>query len=199
MFAFMKKKEHKTQKLEAHISNSRRDLFGNLHQTEDIPLPAAENHVNDAPERCTPAQESDRNTSDSQSDSSRSACPPRTSTSPAACFTGGPTGSQLPTNLHSEKENVIYLKKWMVMRSSNGLFVDGIHREDNIQWHSNIIVERLSKSMLKTVSGRVYVLEGDMLTNVASDFPKWFLQKFANGFPADWKKLYEKFLSESKE
>lgn len=31
------------------------------------------------------------------------------------------------------------------------------------------------------------------------DFPKWFLQKFANGFPADWKKLYEKFLSESKE
>lgn len=26
------------------------------------------------------------------------------------------------------KENVIYLKKWMVMRSSNGLFVDGVHR-----------------------------------------------------------------------
>ncbi|RVE57230.1 hypothetical protein OJAV_G00214380 [Oryzias javanicus] len=217
MFAFLKERENKIQKLDAHINSSRRDLFGNLHQTEDIPLPAAENHVDDAPGRCTPAQESVGNTSDSQSDSSRSACPPRTSMSPAPVLLEDPLVLNSPQITIPKKcetklglrhwpnqrkfpvENVIYLKKWLLMRSSNGLFVDGIHREDNIPWHSNIIVERVSKSMLKTVSGRVYILVGGMLTNVASDFPKWLLQKFANGFPADWKELYEKFLSESKE
>lgn len=38
MFAFMKKKEHKTQKLEAHISNSRRDLFGEHHDSTNMPI-----------------------------------------------------------------------------------------------------------------------------------------------------------------
>lgn len=28
-------------------------------------------------------------------------------------------------------------------------------------------------------------------------FPKWLLKKFVNGFPSDWKALYEKFLSNS--
>lgn len=41
-------------------------------------------------------------------------------------------------------------------------------REDNIPWNSNVIVERVSTSMLKTVSGRVYILVGKMNVKLAS-------------------------------
>ncbi|MEQ2180560.1 hypothetical protein GOODEAATRI_002390 [Goodea atripinnis] len=76
---------------------------------------------------------------------------------------------------------------------SNGL------QNENIQWNSNVITERISSSVLRTVSGRVYVLLGRMNIKLANDFPMWFLKKFENGFPSNWKKLYETFLSESKE
>lgn len=32
-----------------------------------------------------------------------------------------------------------------------------------------------------------------------SDFPRWFLKKFENGFPSNWKALYEQMLAESRE
>lgn len=35
-------------------------------------------------------------------------------------------------------------------------------REDNIPWNSNVIMHRVSNSMIKTVSGRVYILVGKM-------------------------------------
>ncbi|XP_026182932.1 mis18-binding protein 1 isoform X3 [Mastacembelus armatus] len=98
-------------------------------------------------------------------------------------------------------ENVIYLKKWFLRKTHKGLFVEGIHSEEKIPWNTNIIVERVSSYVLKTVSGSVYVLVGKLNMHVAymSDFPKWFLTKFVYGFPENWKTLYEKFLSESKD
>ncbi|KAM4723396.1 mis18-binding protein 1 isoform 2-T2 [Anableps anableps] len=96
-------------------------------------------------------------------------------------------------------ESVIHLRKWFLRRNHQGLFVDGIHVEENIQWNSNVIAERVSRSVLKTISGRVYILVGQMNIKLASDFPKRFLKKFVNGFPSNWKALYETFLSESKE
>ncbi|MED6237876.1 hypothetical protein ATANTOWER_028175 [Ataeniobius toweri] len=96
-------------------------------------------------------------------------------------------------------ESVIHLGKWFLRRNRQGLFVDGIHKDENIQWNSNVITERISSSVLRTVSGRVYVLLGRMNIKLANDFPMWFLKKFENGFPSNWKKLYETFLSESKE
>ncbi|XP_071383876.1 mis18-binding protein 1 isoform X1 [Centroberyx affinis] len=95
--------------------------------------------------------------------------------------------------------NVIYLKKWLLRFNSNGLYVDGIRREDNMPWHSNIIVERVSNCELKTVSGRVYMLVGKMDVEVVSELPRWLLRKFVYGFPPKWKMYYEKFLSESRD
>ncbi|XP_076017697.1 mis18-binding protein 1 [Genypterus blacodes] len=92
-------------------------------------------------------------------------------------------------------ESKIYLRNWSVESSRKGLYVDGIHRDDGIAWHSNIIAERVTGSTLKTVSGRIYVLVGKMNAGVQSEFPKWFLRKFTQGFPPDWKTLYETFLS----
>lgn len=31
------------------------------------------------------------------------------------------------------------------------------------------------------------------------EFPRWFLKKFEKGFPPDWKALYNKMLTESRE
>ncbi|KAM9842945.1 mis18-binding protein 1 [Aulostomus maculatus] len=101
------------------------------------------------------------------------------------------------TTLPSQ-ESVIYLKKWYLRRNSSGLFVGGLHREENIPWNSNIIVERVSTTVLKTVSSRVYILVGKMKF-VESEFPRWFLKKFENGFPPNWKELNEKFQSESRQ
>ncbi|XP_068608196.1 mis18-binding protein 1 [Brachionichthys hirsutus] len=95
-------------------------------------------------------------------------------------------------------ESVIYLERWHLMKGTKGLYVEGIHREEGIQWNSNIVVDRVSTRVLKTVSGRVYILVGKMALLVETGFPKWLLKRFAHGFPANWKKLYEKFLSESK-
>ncbi|XP_027856845.1 mis18-binding protein 1 [Xiphophorus couchianus] len=96
-------------------------------------------------------------------------------------------------------ENVIHLRNWFLRRNRKGLFVDGIHVEENIQWNSNIITERISRLVLKTVSGRVYILQGQMNIKLASSFPMKFLKKFVNGFPSNWKAIYETFLLESKE
>lgn len=41
-------------------------------------------------------------------------------------------------------------------------------REDNIPWNSNIIVERFSNYVLKTVTGKVYILVGKMNLGVDS-------------------------------
>lgn len=41
-------------------------------------------------------------------------------------------------------------------------------REENIPWNSNVIVERVSNYVVKTVSGRVYILVGKMKLDAAS-------------------------------
>ncbi|XP_030574825.1 mis18-binding protein 1 isoform X2 [Archocentrus centrarchus] len=104
-----------------------------------------------------------------------------------------------PKQAKFPRESVIYLKKWFLRKTCKGLFVDGICSEDNIPWNSNIIVNRVSNSVIKTVTGKVYILVGKMKLNVESDFPRWFLKKFEKGFPPNWKVLYEKMLTESRD
>lgn len=41
-------------------------------------------------------------------------------------------------------------------------------REENIAWNSNIISERVSQYVVKTVTGRVYILIGKMNLHVDS-------------------------------
>ncbi|XP_063765745.1 mis18-binding protein 1 isoform X2 [Eleginops maclovinus] len=96
-------------------------------------------------------------------------------------------------------ESVIHLKKWYLRRSLNRLFLGGTHRDDNVPWNTNVIVERVSNNVVKTTSGSIYILLGRMNMNIDTGFPNWLLNKFAHGFPPDWDVLYEKLLSESKD
>ncbi|XP_072220904.1 mis18-binding protein 1 [Leuresthes tenuis] len=225
MFALMKEREGKRAQQDVHDC-SRRDLVGrgNPHQSRDTSVSTAHSvgEMGDvasrrAPEKVCPAHQSRADSVDSSSDTDRSedarnlAAPPQPILLEDPLVLNSPQISipktrqavfkrnPWPKQKKFPVENVIYLKKWFLRKNQKGLFVDGIHREDNIPWNSNIIVERVSSSVLKTVSGRVYILVGKMKKDLASDFPKWLLKKFVSGFPVNWKALYERFLLESKE
>ncbi|XP_029349946.1 mis18-binding protein 1 isoform X2 [Echeneis naucrates] len=223
MFAYMKERESKKEQQEVHeVSSSTRDLFdrGNtFHQSRDAPLSNPHNIADmedvafrGVPESAVPVNCSSVESADSQSEDFR--------TSPAPLE---PVLLEDPLVLNSPRisipkkhqpvfkrnkwpqqakfpnESVIYLRNWFLRKNHNGLFLDGTHCQDNIPWNSNIIVDRVSNSVVKTVTGRVYILVGKMYSRAESVFPNWFLKKFVNGFPPNWKVFFEKFLSESKE
>ncbi|XP_042356016.1 mis18-binding protein 1 isoform X2 [Plectropomus leopardus] len=228
MFAYLKERESKKEQQEVHkVSSSTRDLFDagdNLHQRRDTP-PSTAHSVGEmedvdcrgAPESVVPVSRSRVESADSQSDTDPSEDVPSPAVSPQCVLFEDPLvlntprisipkkqeavfkPNRWPQRTKFPSESVIYLKKWFLRKNHKGLFVDGVHRDDNIPWNSNIIVDRVSKSVVKTVSGRVYILVGKMNKNIESEFPKWLLKKFANGFPPDWEALYERFLSESKD
>ncbi|XP_040915887.1 mis18-binding protein 1 isoform X2 [Toxotes jaculatrix] len=223
MFAFMKERESKRGQQEVHeVSSSTRELFGNnFRQSRDTPLstPHGVTELEDlafrsVSESVVPVDQSIVESADSQSDPSEDVAIPAARSQPVLLedplVLNSPRISipkkhqavfkhnKWPQLTKFPNESVIYLKQWFLRKNHKGLFVDGIHRENNIPWNSNIIADRVSNSVLKTVSGRVYILVGRMNLDVDSGFPKWLLKKFANGFPPNWKTLYEKFLSESR-
>ncbi|XP_077414209.1 mis18-binding protein 1 isoform X1 [Vanacampus margaritifer] len=109
-----------------------------------------------------------------------------------------PKNKKWPNFTKAPSESAIKLQEWFLRKNRNGMFVEGTRMDNRTQWNSNIIVERVSRTMLKTLSGNVYILVGKMKQNEKSvlDFPRWLLRKFTHGFPANWKELFEKFLSE---
>ncbi|XP_048047955.1 mis18-binding protein 1 [Megalobrama amblycephala] len=89
----------------------------------------------------------------------------------------------------------IHLKDWVLKLLNKELVVDGIRIDTMIPWHSSFIIERVSSNVLKTSSGRIYVLIGKMAKHPNSSFPSWFLKKFLFGFPKMWKEYLDQFLS----
>ncbi|XP_016354000.1 mis18-binding protein 1 [Sinocyclocheilus anshuiensis] len=96
-----------------------------------------------------------------------------------------------------EETNVrgIHLRDWVLKLFNKDLVVDGIRVDTMIPWHSSFISERISSNVLKTSSGRTYVLIGKMAKHPNSSFPSWFLKKFLFGFPKMWKEYLDQFLS----
>ncbi|XP_035271259.1 mis18-binding protein 1 isoform X1 [Anguilla anguilla] len=89
----------------------------------------------------------------------------------------------------------IHLMEWQLKSQNSRLFVDGFRTDDKVPWHSNLIAERLSSNVLKTVSGSIYILVGKMAPDPNSVFPGWFLKKFLHGFPEKWKSYLLNYLS----
>ncbi|XP_051578230.1 mis18-binding protein 1-like [Myxocyprinus asiaticus] len=90
----------------------------------------------------------------------------------------------------------IHLKDWVLKLLNKDLVVDGIRIDTKIPWHSSFITERISSNVLKTTSGRTYVLIGRMAKHPKPSFPSWFLKKFLFGFPQMWKEYLGQFLIE---
>ncbi|XP_020500911.2 mis18-binding protein 1 [Labrus bergylta] len=218
MFAYLKERENKAEQEVNKVSSGTTDLFnaGNSHRSRDTRPPAAHN-MDEIPafvsEIVGPVHQSREEPADSQSDTDPSEHVQSPAEPSQPCLLMDPLVFNSPRisipKKHSAvfkrnkwpetvelSESVIHLKKWYLGRNHKGLFVEGIHQKDNIPWISTNVVERVNKSVLKTFSGRVYILVGKMNFDTDSGFPNWFLKNFLNGFPANWKTLYEKFLSE---
>ncbi|XP_069571001.1 mis18-binding protein 1 [Brachyistius frenatus] len=219
MFAYMKLRE--STRKQQKVNNCTRELFnaGNIHQSRDAARSVGETRditFQNPPESVVSMNLDGGETPGSQSDTDPSedaripAVPPRPVLLQDPLVLNSPQISipkkretvfkrnNQPSQAKFPKESVIYLRRWFLRKNRMGLFVEGIHREDNIGWNSNIIADRISNSVLKTVTGKVYILEGKMNVHGASGFPMWLLKKFAKGFPPSWKELYEKFLLESR-
>ncbi|XP_062413306.1 mis18-binding protein 1 [Pungitius pungitius] len=227
MFAYMKERESKTkqEKVQSRVSSSTRDLLdpGEFHQAGDTLSPSPVHTVGEmedtdfrsAPESVAPVDRSRAESAGGASDTDPSEDGLSRSVSPQPLLledslvlktpqisvpkTQEPVfkRNKWPQSAKFPNESVIYLEKWFLRKNHKGLFVDGIHREEKIPWNSNIIVDRVSNNVVKTVSGRVYILVNRMKMSSDSGLPKWLLKKFANGFPPDWDALYKRFLSGS--
>ncbi|XP_028251291.1 mis18-binding protein 1 isoform X2 [Parambassis ranga] len=223
IFASMKERESKGKMEQAHkVNSSKKDLFGdgNINLPRHTPLSTTQNMCETQDAGFTNALQSpltsnETDSADSQSkvnrseDALTSAVPlvlqedllvlktPQVSI-PKKYNNAVFKHNKWPKQMEFPSESMIYLKKWFLRKNHKGLFVDGIHGESNIQWNSNIIVDRVSNSVVKTVSGRVYILVGNMKMHYASGFPRWLLKKFAKGFPPNWKELYERLLLETR-
>ncbi|KAM8915142.1 mis18-binding protein 1 [Spinachia spinachia] len=225
-FAYMKKRGNKTkQEKVQNVSSSTRDPFDprEFHQPGDALSPSTVHAVGEmedtafrgAPERVAPVDRFRAASAGSVSDTDPSEDGLSHSVSPQLLLLEDPLVLDTPqisvpkkqeavfkrnNRPHSTKfqnESVIYLEKWFLRKNHKGLFVDGIHRKEKIPWNSNIIADRVSNNVVKTVSGRVYVLVNRMKMRSDLGLPKWLLKKFANGFPPDWDALYKRFLSGS--
>ncbi|KAK5886313.1 hypothetical protein CesoFtcFv8_017359 [Champsocephalus esox] len=199
MFATMKKRESKIEQQEVNkVSNCTRDLFVQAHNKGEV----EDNVLRDFP--------------DSQSETDPSENVDNPVLSPQPFLHEDPLVLNSPRVSIPKKEavfkrnnwrqrtqfpceSVIHLKKWFLNRDRNGLFLGGTHRDANVLWNSSILVERVSNTVVKSASGSVYILIGKMYMNADTEFPKWFLKKFATGFPPNWEALYEKLLSESRD
>ncbi|XP_040054960.2 mis18-binding protein 1 isoform X2 [Gasterosteus aculeatus] len=219
LFAYMKKRESQTKQEKVEkVSSITRDLFdpSEFHQCGDTLSPSTVHNTGEAEDRALRrAPESVAPVVRSRAESAGSA----SDTDPSEEGLSQPLLLEDPLVLNTPQisipkkqeavfkrnkwrqgtkfpnESVIYLEKWFLRKNHKGLFVDGIHREERIPWNSNIVVDRVSNNVVKTVSGRIYVLVNRMKMSSDSGLPKWLLKKFANGFPPDWDALYKRFLS----
>ncbi|KAA0711213.1 Mis18-binding protein 1 [Triplophysa tibetana] len=90
----------------------------------------------------------------------------------------------------------IHLREWVLKLLNKDLVVDGIRIDTKVPWHSSFITERIASNVLKTSSGRTYVLIGKMAKHPNSTFPSWFLKKFLFGFPKMWREYLNTFLND---
>nr|XP_033809390.1 mis18-binding protein 1 isoform X2 [Geotrypetes seraphini] len=113
---------------------------------------------------------------------------------------GKTTPSTMQTDNTLSDQKKICLHEWILKAVNNsGLCVEGKREDANgIFWHSNIIVERLTNNLIKSLTGNIYELKGkiDSFTMKQEGFSRLFIKRFSTGFPEDWKIHFDNFLAE---
>ncbi|KFU92279.1 Mis18-binding protein 1, partial [Chaetura pelagica] len=95
----------------------------------------------------------------------------------------------------------VCLTSWRirVMDGNTAIYVEGKRKDmKNLPWRSNAITERVAHNQVKTSSGNIYLLEGNMdETSMSKEgFPYRFIRRFKYGFSRKWKEYVEEFLME---
>ncbi|XP_010114204.1 PREDICTED: mis18-binding protein 1 [Chlamydotis macqueenii] len=101
----------------------------------------------------------------------------------------------------ADKEKNVCLASWRikVMDDNTAIYVEGKRKDMNdLPWHSNAITERIAHNQVKTASGRIYLLQGniDSASMRKEGFPYRFIKRFTYGFSKRWKEYVEEFLEE---
>ncbi|KAM7164616.1 mis18-binding protein 1 isoform 1-T2 [Macrochelys suwanniensis] len=104
---------------------------------------------------------------------------------------------------NANKQSKICLSEWRikVINNNTAVCVEGKRRDmKELYWHSNAIVERMAHNQVKTISGSIYLLQGNInsVPMRKEGFPYKFIKKFTFGFPQQWKQYVENFLGELK-
>ncbi|XP_065450076.1 mis18-binding protein 1 isoform X3 [Chrysemys picta bellii] len=104
---------------------------------------------------------------------------------------------------NTNKQSKICLSEWRikVINNNTAVCVEGKRRDmKELCWHSNAVVERMASNQVKTISGSIYVLQGNVnsVSMRQEGFPYKFIKKFTFGFPEQWKQYVENFLEELK-
>ncbi|NXY45277.1 M18BP protein, partial [Ceuthmochares aereus] len=100
-------------------------------------------------------------------------------------------------------QKVICLTSWRikVMDGNTAICVEGKRRDmKDTWWQSNAIMERITHNQVRTVSGSIYWLQGniDSATMRREGFPYRFIKSFLYGFSKMWKQYVEEFLEEGR-
>ncbi|XP_009957346.1 PREDICTED: mis18-binding protein 1 [Leptosomus discolor] len=101
----------------------------------------------------------------------------------------------------ADKESNVCLTSWRikVMDGNTAIYVEGKRKDlKDLHWHSNAVVERIARNQVKTSSGSVYLLQGniDSASMRKEGFPYRFIKRFMYGFSKKWKEYVEEFLAE---
>ncbi|XP_050753901.1 mis18-binding protein 1 [Gymnogyps californianus] len=101
----------------------------------------------------------------------------------------------------ADKEKNICLTSWRikVMDGNTAICVEGKRKDmKDLSWHSNVIMERIAHNQVKTSSGSIYLLKGniDSASMRKEGFPYRFIKRFTYGFSKKWKEYVEEFLEE---
>ncbi|XP_009471036.1 PREDICTED: mis18-binding protein 1 [Nipponia nippon] len=101
----------------------------------------------------------------------------------------------------ADKEKNVCLTSWRikVMDGNTAICVEGKRKDmKDLFWHSNAIMERVAHNQVKTSSGSIYLLQGniDSASMRKEGFPYRFIKRFTYGFSKKWKEYVEEFLEE---
>ncbi|NXW54969.1 M18BP protein, partial [Eurystomus gularis] len=95
----------------------------------------------------------------------------------------------------------ICLTSWRikVMDGNTEICVEGKRKDmKDLLWHSSAVVERIARNQVKTSSGSIYLLQGniDSACMRREGFSHWFIKRFTYGFSTRWKEYAEELLKE---
>ncbi|GAB0191214.1 mis18-binding protein 1 [Grus japonensis] len=101
----------------------------------------------------------------------------------------------------ADKEKNVCLTSWRikVMDGNTAIYVEGKRKDmKDLTWHSNAITERIAHNRVRTSSGSIYLLQGniDSASMRKEGFPYRFIKRFMYGFSKKWKEYIEEFLEE---
>ncbi|XP_009892225.1 PREDICTED: mis18-binding protein 1 [Charadrius vociferus] len=101
----------------------------------------------------------------------------------------------------ADKEKNVCLTSWRitVMDGNTAICVEGKRKDmEGMLWHSNAIVECIAHNQVRSSSGSIYLLQGniDSASMRKEGFPYRFIKRFTYGFSKRWKEYVEEFLEE---